>query len=104
MYSIISNGEVKGMCDYPNYIKKVDDIWINCTEDDHEAIAIGGVAYPGAIAKKNDSGEVVFGQGVQLDDASNRISTNDDALIELAEMIADQEDAIIELANKIKEE
>lgn len=103
MYSVIFNGEVKGMCDYPNYVKKVNNIWINCTKDDHEAIAIGGVAYPGAIAKKNDSGEVVFGQGVQLDDASNRISTNDDALMELAEMVSEQEDALIELASRMED-
>lgn len=45
----------------------------------------------------------VGGEGVQLGDASNRISTNDDALMELAEMVSEQEDALIELASRMED-
>ena len=99
MYYIIIDGEVKGMVDYPNYVKQKEGIWINATEKDHEAIAFQSVAYPDALAKKIDGAEIVFAQGVKLDEANERIESNDDALMEIAEYIESNDDAIMEIAD-----
>lgn len=65
MYVIVSNGEVVGLCDEPNYIRKKDGIWIEARADEAEAIAIGGNAYElenGAFAKKIDGGTYTFNE------------------------------------------
>lgn len=87
MFSIIVDGQVKGLCEKPNYVKKKNNIWINGNINDYEAIAIGGVAYENAIAKEENSGEYLFQANNQI--AENIISIEDiqDALVELADLI-----------------
>ncbi len=103
MFSVVFNGEVKGLCDEPNYVKQKDGIWINCNKSDHEAIAIGGVAYEGAIVKQHDGGDVVFGQGIALDEAAGRIELNASGIDGLAEIVEIQNEALNDLATAINE-
>ena len=88
MYSIIIDGQVRGLVDYPNYVKQKQGVWIKGTEKNHEAIAFKSVAYPGAFAKKLDGGELLFDEGIRIDEANDRIDSNDDALMEIAEIVA----------------
>jgi len=91
MFLILVDGQAKGLCDKPNYVKRKNGIWIDGTENDHEAIAIGGTAYEGAVAKVADSGEYVFNLNEQTVENTSSISDVQDALMELADIISESE-------------
>lgn len=97
MYIIVAKDGIKGICDYPNYVKKKNNIWINGTKDDHEAIAIGGVAYEGAFAKEQDGGELI----VNLQNADKGIyielTESEIEVLTMSQALTDAEIAILEL-------
>ena len=89
MVLILVDGVAKGLCDKPNYVKKKNDIWIDGTKEEHDAIAIGGVAYESAIVKEIDSGEFVFDINSKTSQNVKDVSDIQDALVELADMISE---------------
>lgn len=97
MYVIIAEDGIKGICDYPNYVKKKNNVWINGTKDDHEAIAIGGVAYEGAFAKEQDTGEFIV--NLQNTDKKIYIELTDSEIeaLTMSQALTDAEIAILEL-------
>ena len=103
MFSIIHEGLVKGMCDAPRFVKRVNDTWVKCTEDVAEAIAIGGEAFRGAIAKEHDSGEVAFDDHVRIDEQGNLIAVNENATADIGEMLSAISEAIDELSEIVSE-
>lgn len=89
MFLILVNGEAKGLCDTPNYVKNKEGIWIDGKENDYDAIAIGGEAYRDAVIKEVDSGEYVFDINGKIYQSIKDVSDIQDALVELADIIAE---------------
>lgn len=75
MFFIINNGELKGMCDKPRYVKSNKGIYIECTKEEAECVAIGGTAYDlsETIVSESDSAEYAFRESKKLDNASANI-------------------------------
>lgn len=90
MYLIIADGVAKGLCEKPRYVKLKNDIWIECSENDFEAVAIGGVAYQNAIVREIDSGEYVFDIDNKTIKNIKDVSDIQDALVELAELLTSE--------------
>lgn len=110
MYRIIINGEIKGCCDKPRYIKIKPEtgVYINATLDDAVGVAFGGVAYnllnhneipntPIAIVSETDASEYIFNDSLKITDCGENIFEVESALCEL-DSTSDERMSNIELA------
>lgn len=96
MYAIINNGEIKGFCDTPRYIRSKNGIYVNTRKDNAEGVAIGGEAYrlENTLIKEVDGSEVVFSESVKLKDAEDNIRTTEQEITDLEIESMEQEQAI----------
>ena len=81
MFQITKDGSVIGFCEEPTYVKDKDGIWVNCPEEEAEAIAFKSEAIEGAVATK-------IGTEIYVGDL---IAGIEDALCELAMTIDEEE-------------
>lgn len=114
MYHIIIDGEIKGFCETPRYIKIKPEtgVYIEAKLEDAIGVAFGGVAYnlfghdeipdtSQAIVKEIDGAEVVFSDNAKITAQGENIFEVESALCELDttsdERMTDIENALCEL-------
>ena len=106
MYLIIHNGDTKGLCDKPRYVRFNNGVLIQCEQDKASHVAIGGNAYALAetIIKETDSAEYAFNQGKLLDETTQNAVDAQDAICILSEdleaRLTDIEDALCEISKE----
>lgn len=95
MYQIIINGEIKGFCETPHYIKVKSEtgVYIESKLEDAIGVAFGGVAYnlfghneipdtPQAIVKEIDGAEIVFNDKIKIAEQGENIFEVESVLCE----------------------
>lgn len=110
MYQIIINGEIKGFCEKPRWIKIKPEtgVYIEVKFEDAIGVAFGGVVYnlfgrneildtPQAIVKEIDGAEVVFSDNAKITKQGENIFEVESALCEL-DTTSDERMSNIELA------
>ena len=107
MFIVINNGDIKGFCDQPRYVRDKNGCFVQCEKDEATHVAIGGVAYDlsnNTFVREADGSDVTFRESVKLENVNVGLSDSEDALCMLSEevdaRIAEIEDALCELTKE----
>ena len=111
MFAIVNGGEILGLCDKPRYVaKNQNGVLVEVSVENAECVALGGTAYSLDVfsVKELDCSELVFSQGIKLEETSKNTDDAQDAICILSEDIetrlADIEDALCEMSATEEEE
>lgn len=106
MYKIVKGAEIVGLCDKPRYVKNNHGVYVQTDEQNADAVAIGGVAYPlnEITITEEESGEYAFENRKRLNQVEENAIAYEDATCELSDemeqRIADIENALCELTEE----
>ncbi len=98
MYRIFADGHSLGICEKPNYVKRKNNLWIQCKKEDAEAISVNGVAYQDAIVSEVDGGEFLYNL---FKDLTKNLTTTDDLQDAICQLSEEFEERINEIEDKI---
>lgn len=109
MYHVIIDGEIKGFCEKPRYIKIKPEtgVYIEAKFEDAIGVAFGGVVYnllgrneipnaPQAIIKEIDGAEIVFNDKI-------KITEHDENIFEIETVLCEFDITLNERINEINE-
>ena len=106
MFLIINNGELKGFCEKPRYVKNKNGVFVECEKEEAEKVALKGIGYDlsETIVRETDSAEFAFDESIKLSSVNDELTDSEDALCSFSEdvdaRIAEIEDALCEISKE----